>query len=348
MPQCPACGLENPPDAPRCEGCGLAAGLFDAVKAALGSPEHNPEYPEQIGAILTALGEAEAPPPGPGQIATPARFPSAPSPQPSPTPVPEPPRELPKRPALGPGPEVAALRVRIDEYLRIGRREGLELGPFQQRARQMVLAPERHQLEALDRDLFVHLSAALSTHYELLRSRRDELGAVGTTRSVDAVLDRARRALAEGDLNAVAGLLREASDELERLEQDWATAQILVTEADLLAQAIRDLDGDPEPAMGPVREGRRLARAGEREAAENMLARATLALWAILSPRWGGELAGLREALIAQRAQGRDVRTAVADLRELAGALQRRNFGAAVLAYRRLRERVEGAARPAT
>ena len=129
--------------------------------------------------------------------------------------------------------------------------------------------------------------------------------------------------------------MRHLEESLNDLEDHWATVQILITEADLLAETIRELGGDPAPALGPLEEGRRLARLGRREEAEPVLARSTYALWSILNPRFTKELDRVKDQMIRDRDSGGDVSVGVGELRHLALNLRRRNFAAAVAAYRR-------------
>ena len=91
------------------------------------------------------------------------------------------------------------------------------------------------------------------------------------------------------------------------------------------------------PALGPLEEGRRLARLGQREGSEPVLARSTYALWSILNPLFTRELGRVKEQMLHDRDAGEDVGPGVAELRDLALTLRRRNFAAAIAAYRRLR-----------
>jgi hypothetical protein len=90
-----------------------------------------------------------------------------------------------------------------------------------------------------------------------------------------------------------------------------------------------------------LEEGRRMARSGGREDAEPVLAKATLALWSVLNPPFSVELRRLKDALLARRATGGPVDAAVEQFRELTGHLGRRNFGATIECYRRLRDLVD-------
>jgi hypothetical protein len=72
-----------------------------------------------------------------------------------------------------------------------------------------------------------------------------------------------------------------------------------------------------------------------------VLARATLALWTVLNPLFSKELSRLKVAILSGRAAGEVAQTTLVPLRDLAGHLTRRNFGAAVAAYRRLRQAVD-------
>ncbi|MCI4360838.1 MAG: hypothetical protein L3J91_03975, partial [Thermoplasmata archaeon] len=208
---------------------------------------------------------------------------------------------------------------------------------FAESAREAILTQDRETLEVLNRELFVHLAASLTEEYEGVLARRHEVAALVATPSPDVELESCRAALAMGDLAGAQRRLRHIEQELTDLEDHWATSQILVAECDLLAGTIRELGGDPEPALGPLTEGRRLAREGDREGAEPGLARAALALWSVLNPLFMRELARVKETILHQRGEGRDITAAVLHLRQLAADLRHRNFAAAITAYRQLR-----------
>ncbi len=350
MPGCPACGSEVAPGASECPRCHLAVHLFEAVREAVGVPESDPTYGAEVRELLKAVDPEGGPdaPKGstsPGRIAYPARFP-APSPPSSAYPEGPGPRSLESLPALPalPGGGVAGLRRQLDAYLHLARRLGLDLTPLDERVKEAVGVDDARALEALLRELFVRLAAVLSEAYEEVVGLRGGLSAVVAVPAVDGELEEARASLARGDLEGVDRQLRAARQSLSALEEEWETVQILVTECDLLAATVRELGGDPGPALGPLDEGRRLARAGKRAEAEPVLAHAALALWAILNPLFGREMRRVKEALLARRASGADVAPAIGQLRVLAQELSRRNFGAAVLSYRWLRDFVEGPA----
>jgi hypothetical protein len=143
-----------------------------------------------------------------------------------------------------------------------------------------------------------------------------------------------------GDVQGAHGDLVAIRDQLQQLEEHWATVRILVTECDLLADTIRELGGDAGPAWGPYQEGCRLARDGARDDAEPVLAGAALALWTVLYPHFGPELRRIKDAMLAQRNAGQDVSLQIAQLRSLADHLNKRNFGATIATYRRLRDAV--------
>lgn len=348
MLACPACGLETPDGSTECPRCHLATGLFDAVKEAAGdAPNADPKYLQTIGEILTQLGDsAPTTPPatdGPGRVMFPLRFP-APAPPGAvttgtPVATPRPVSTLPALPAAG---AVPMLLRQVNDYLQLGRRQGLNLTAFTERTRAALLAQDRVTLEALSRDLFVHLAATLTDEYEGAVMRRNELAGLTSTSTPDVELEGCRASLALGDLSGAQRRLRHVEESLSELEEQWAAAQILVTESDLLAATIRELGGDPRPALGPLVEGRRRAREGDRAGAEPVLARATLALWSILNPMFQRELAGIKDQLLKQHAAGEKVAIAVQSLRQLADDLRHRNFASAVLTYRQLKAVAEG------
>lgn len=345
MLKCPACGFESPDGAVQCGRCQLSATLFDALREAAGGPESPPSYLRAIGEILAAVDESPSAEPSlsaSAAVAYPPRFLglSAGTSTPAPATAADRPLGL---PALPPAGDVPLLLRQLNDYLQLGRRQGLDLNEFGERAREAVLSQDRATLEVLGRDLFVHLAASLTEEYEHVLQRRHELAGLVATSTPDVELESARAALAMGDLAGVQRRLRHIEAELTELEDQWATVQILVTEADLIAQTISELGGDPAPALGPLAEGRRLARAGDRSAAEPVLARATLALWSVLDPLLLPELARLRDAVLSRRSAGGDTTAAVAHLRQLALDLRHRNFAGAIAAFRQLRRAVDSA-----
>ncbi|MCI4340138.1 MAG: hypothetical protein L3K06_01415 [Thermoplasmata archaeon] len=341
MARCPACSLDNPDDATQCARCHLSGSLFEAVREAAGSSESNPEYAKAIGEILAAVDASPTDEEGPdgAVLASPSRFPPLPSGAPSATAGPAPERgEAPTGlPVLPPGGDVPRLMRQVNDYLQLARRQGIDLNEFAESAREAVLAQDRETLEVLNRELFVHLAASLTQEYEGAVGRSHEISGLVSTSTPDVELESCRAALAMGDLAGAQRRLRHIEQELTDLEDHWATAQILVAECDLLAGTIRELGGDPAPALGPLAEGRRLARDGDREGAEPVLARAALALWSVLNPLFMRELARVKEAMLRQRGQGRDITASVLHLRQLATDLRHRNFAAAIAAYRQLR-----------
>ncbi|HZY92755.1 MAG TPA: hypothetical protein VFG07_08320 [Thermoplasmata archaeon] len=352
MIACPACGLETPDGATECARCHLSTSLFDSVREAAGDQaDRDPKYVQTIGEILSQLGDEPASP-GPettsatGRLAFPHRFPS-PAAAAEKAPVAEPtgpsPRPLGTLPALPPAGEVPLLLRQVNDFLQLGRRQGVDLAPFTERAREALAVQDRGILEALARDLFVFLAAALTEEYEGAVARRNEIAGLVPTASPDVELEGCRASLALGDLAGAQRRLRHVEDALSDLEEEWATVQILVTEADLLTVTIRELGGDPGPALGPLAEGQRRARAGDRAGAEPVLARAALALWTILNPIFQRDLGRLKEQLMKRRAEGADVRPPTAYLRQLAADLRNRNFASAILTYRSLRDSVANA-----
>ena len=347
MIRCPACGFESPDDATQCARCQLATNLFEAVREAAGGPDAPPSYLRAIGDILASVDgptESAPEPPSAAALSTPARFLSMPPVATAAAAVgPAPPLGL---PALPPAGDVPVLMRQVNDYLQLARRQGIDLTDFGHRAREAVLSQDRETLEVLSRDLFVHLAASLTEEYEGVLARRHELAGLVATTSPDVELESCRASLAMGDLAGVQRRLHHIEQELTDLEDQWATVQILVTECDLIVQTTRELGGDPAPALGPLVEGRRLAREGDRTAAEPVLARATLALWTVLDPILLRELARLKDGILQRRAAGEDTTAAVAHLRQLAADLRNRNFGAAIAAFRQLRQLAEGRASP--
>lgn len=346
MGACPACGFDNPDGTGECARCHLSVGLFDAVREAAGEdPDQDPKFVQTIGELLSQLGEPPAAPevPGGATILYPHRFPSVPSATPGPVAEP-PPAALGGLPALPPAGDVPLLLRQVNDYMQLARRQSVDLTPFTERARAALLSQDRATLEALTRDLFVHLAAALTDEYERTLARRNEIAGLVPTASIDVELEGCRGSLALGDFPGAQRRLRHVEEMTSDLEEQWATVQILVTESDLLAETIRSLGGDPTPALGPLAEGRRRAREGDRTGAEPVLARAALALWSILNPLFQRELARLKDALLARRGRGEEIGPAVVLLRQLAADLRHRNFASAVISYRNLRDTLAGPA----
>jgi hypothetical protein len=135
--------------------------------------------------------------------------------------------------------------------------------------------------------------------------------------------------------------LRRVGDTLAGLEEEWTAIRILLLEAALLAETVRELGGDPAPALGPLDEARRRLKAGARSAAEPILARGIAALWHLVRPRFARRLGELnvRAERARRRAGSGDEFDAIR--RDIAHGIRQRNFAAAVVAYRRFRDAVE-------
>ncbi|MCI4337291.1 MAG: hypothetical protein L3K17_08950 [Thermoplasmata archaeon] len=329
-----------------CARCHLSASLFDVVREAAGeSPESNPRYEETIGEILSQLGDGPGTPEpsASAQVSHAHRFPSAADGSGTGAASSEPAAPtLGGLPALPPAGDLPVLLRQVNDYLALGRRQGLDLSAFTARTHEAMASQDRATVESLSRDLFIFLAASLTDEYESAIGRRHELAGLIPTATLDVELEGCRSALGLGDVAGAQRRLRHVEQALSDLEDQWATVQILVTESDLLAKTIQDLGGDPRPALGPLAEGQRRARAGDRPGAEPVLARATLALWLLLNPLFQKELARLKERLLVRRAEGADVGPAVGQLRHLAADLRHRNFASAVLTYRTLRDLVDG------
>ena len=345
MVNCPACGAEVGDDVRQCPRCRLPESLFSAVRDAAGtSPGQDTTYLRTIGELLATI-EREAPPalaepPASGLLSRSSRFPplgsggSAPVP-PLRAPAPVPPfRELPQLP---PGAPFVETRRRLDEYFLLGRRLGLDFTDFERRFGAANLSDDLASLDALAREMFVHLASVLAEEYESALARRNELAQLVPTRSADVEFDAIRRAISVGDLTGAQRRLVHIRDELLRAEEEWEVGRILVTECDLLAETLRELGGDPNPALGPLEEGRRSFQVGRRPEAERLLAHAAIALWSLLEPRFLEDLKRLRDRMIEVRASGGEVAPALKSFREVAAELRERNFGGAVASYRNLK-----------
>jgi hypothetical protein len=230
-----------------------------------------------------------------------------------------------------------SLRRRADDYLRMGRRLGIDLTSLNARIRSAEVAGDERSVDAAARELFVHLAGALAVEFEHELARRNEIAQLVPTPSADVELNALRVAIGAGDLVGADRRLLHVRDILGRLEDVWATGRILIASCDLLSETISELGGEPGPALGPVREGRRLLTDGRRDLAERLLARGTLALWAVLEPRFFEELKRLRDRLLELRGTGVDLGPALADLRAVSTELKRRNFVGTIVAFRGLR-----------
>jgi hypothetical protein len=337
-PACPACGTELPPGEVVCPGCGLASELFVPLRSALAAPEGDRPAPHLASEIATAVGEsgpAEAA--GPAEFAHPARFPAARGASPPRAP-PASSIAMPELPALPPGEPRRVLRGQIDEFLTLGRRLGLDLSAIEPRVRDAIRGDDVGRYADLRRELFVHLAARLAERLEEDRARRNELVNVPAADPVDPELSGWGERIEAGDLSGAYRHLRPAEDRLALLEEQWETVRILSLEGELLADTVRELGGDPAPALGPLAAARRRAEEGDREGAEPLLARSILALWQLAAPLLVGRLTELKEQLDRAEGQGGDPRFARAELKVLAREVRAHNLGAAVLAYRRARD----------
>jgi hypothetical protein len=354
MVDCPVCGTETDPSGARCPTCHLATSLFEAVKEAAGPEEQKTEYARTIAEILSAVGPENVTAPQTSSVSEsarailhqPARFPSpssvavADSAHPSAPSGPKGAAPLPELPALAPGSSVAQAQRQIEELIQIGRRVGLDLTSFEPHVSAAMTASEAADLEPLRRDLFVQVAAALTEDYEVQMGRRNELAALVPTPTVDTELASGRSALSVGDLAGAQRRLRQVAARLGELEEEWATSQILVAEAELILRALDQLGVDPGSARSALDEGRRLARSGDTPSAERALAGANRVLWEILAPPLAKELAGIRDRVREGSQEGRPIEPVVRELRQMAALIRRRNFGAAISSYERLREAV--------
>ncbi len=349
MATCPACGIDAPDGASECPGCRLSTSLFSAVREAAGSSGGtDPAYVKTVAELLQSVefapGAGTAPPVATALLDQPSRFPSMPPPTLSAEPpvrAAEPIAPLRGLPSLPPASTGAEARRRGEEYAALARRLGLDFGPLHARLAAASLAQDATELEAVVREMFVHLVSALAVEFDSELARRNEIVQHLPASAVDVELAAIRRSLGLGDLTGAHRRLVHVRDELGQLEQEWETGRILLAECELLEAAVRELGGDPGPALGPLAQGREALAGGRREPAERLLARAAFALWAVLEPKFLDDLRRLRDRLAEERAAGADVGPALGELRGMAVELKRRNFAGAIGAWRRLREMVE-------
>jgi len=344
---CPACGTSVPGEVNSCPKCHLSSQLFDAVREAAGPLNGaDPVSLKTIGEILAAVDLSVPAVPGsaPALLARAHRLPALPESTPAPPPEPRstaPLSDLSDLPGLPAGRTEEELDRKVEEYFHVGRRLGLDFSDFEGRHRAADLVEDRSSLETLAREMFVHLVSALAEEFEAVVARRNELAAFVPTPTPDVEIDAIRRAISQGDLTGAQRRLSHVRDELQRAEEEWEVGKILVTEAELLAATVRELGGDPGPALGPFEEGRKMVRAGRRTEGERLLARGAVALWAVLEPRLVEDLQRLKARLSDLRSAGLDIQPAVEELRGVMTELRQRNFVGTIIAYRRARAFVE-------
>jgi hypothetical protein len=353
---CPACGQEVGAGAAECPRCHLPESLFAAVRDVAGAAAtQDPTYLRTIGELLATV-DRDPPPapalaPGPGLIGRSARFPSlrpAPAPAPpvaefrSPAAIPQ----LKDLPVLPAGAPFAETRRRLDEYFLLGRRLGLDFTDFERRFGAATLSDDLGSLDVLVREMFVHLASGLAEEYDSALARRNELAQLMPTRSADVEFEAIRRAISNGDLAGAQRRLVHVRDELLRAEEEWEVGRILTTECDLLVDTLRDLGGDPTPALTTLEEGRAAVRRGRKTEAERLLARSAMVLWALLEPRFMDDLRRLRDRMLELRGAGGDVAPALRSLRDVAAELKQRNFGGTIVAYRSLKSYMDRVAAP--
>jgi len=337
-----------PGEASACAKCHLSRSLFDAVREAAGPlTAADPVSLKTIGEILAAvdLSVAAVPSANPALLSRAPRLPALRDS--SPAPAPEPPRpstpltDLQQLPSLPAGRTGEELDRRIDEYFHLGRRLGLDFTDFESRHHAADLVHDRPSLETVAREMFVHLVSTLAEEFEAVVARRNELTPFVPTPSADVEIDAIRRAIAQGDLGGAQRRLAHVREEMQRAEEEWEVGKILVTEAEMLATTVRELGGDPGPALGPLEEGRKMVRAGRRAEGERLLARGAVALWAVLEPLLVEDLQRLKGRLSELRSAGLDIQPAVQELRTVMGELRQRNFVGTIVAYRRARAFLE-------
>jgi len=342
MPACPACGSDVAADMKQCPECRLSVTLFPAIREAAGSsPNQDPTYIRTIGELLATVDLTKAPSRAEGTshglLSRPNRAASRGVPPPAhkrPAKAIAPLTDLPELPSAKTDSE---LRRRVKEYFELGRRLGVDFTDFESRSNAAAVAKDEHSLEVLAREMFVHLVSTLAEEFEATLAQRNELTQLVPTPSADVELDAIRESIRLGDLPGALRRLTHVHDELLRVEEEWEVGRILLSECDLLVQTIRELGGDPSPAQGPLEEGRAFLTKGRRAEAEKLLARAAVALWTVLEPKFFEDLRRVRDRLNDARSSGADIAPAVADLRSIATELRQRNFVGMLSAYHHLR-----------
>lgn len=339
-PACPICGSTAAPEARVCPTCHLDVELFEPVRdaAALGR-DSDPVYYRTI-AELFRTADLLGPVATVAEPEPPAR---APLPQLPPgeasrtvRPAAEPALPLLPLPAVPELPHGDALRSRAHEYELLAGSLGTLFPELVARAAAAVEAGDDRRLADVVREMFVHLAGALLAGYDAEGARRQELLGRSSTDGADAELGSFRESMEAGDLSGATRHLLRAREALAAGAEAWSTHRILLTECDLLSATIRELGGDPGPALGALRG----EEAGGPEVTEVVLGQTTYALWVLLEPRFTEELKRLRDRLVELRASGAAVGPALVTLRSVATEIRRRNFAGTIVAYRELRRLV--------
>ncbi|HEV2448970.1 MAG TPA: hypothetical protein VGU43_00995 [Thermoplasmata archaeon] len=294
---------------------------------------------EAAQALAAAVG-APAPTPVAGELSNPARFPPISPLTPMLPRGPRPPEVMPELPALPAAEPLPVALRQVEEYASIARRLALDIHGLDERRAIAERSKDLSTVAALRAELFVRVAARLSEEIERSFGRRNELAALLETGTPDAELGSASEALARGDLTGTERRLRGVEDSLDTLEEEWETVRLLSLEAELVADTVRELGGDPLPALGPLSEARRRARLGDRSGAEPLLARSTLALWQLCSPLLTRELGALQSTLQQKLPPSESGPRLKLEAAEMARALAHHNYGGAVTAYRRFRDEV--------
>lgn len=343
MAACPVCGAETVASSTECPTCHLDVALFSAVRdAAAMTRDTDPVYLRTVAELIRSVDLTTPLPPGaePAPLLRAVPLPaviadaSGGGEGPSPVVAPLPPLTVPSLPEL---PDGDALRSRFHEYDLLAQVLHVDLGDRAQRAALAEESGDTTALAATVHEVFVLLASAVARGYAVEAARRTEHGPRGPSTAADAELAAVRQAMDDGDLPGASRHLAQARAELDRAGEGWAAERILLTECELLAETIRELGGDPTPALGPLEEGRRALEAGDPARAETLLAQTVHALWVVLEPRFTDELKHLKDRLADLRRGGADLSVPLGQLRAVATELGRRNFAGAILAYRPLR-----------
>jgi hypothetical protein len=343
--ECPLCGAETAESAVHCPTCGLATSLFGPLREELEAAEEPPPpegarvFPEVL-QLIHELGGGVPASSGPGAVAQPSRFP-APEPPTAKVPSVTSPPAPPNLPAIDSADREQVLLRDLEEFRLLARRLGVDLTPIEAPIADAKRTKDLAALEELRRNLYVRDAAFLAESLDRVLARRNELSALTALPTIDEGIEASRRAFARGDLVGAYRLLQKATTELEAREEEWMEVKVLSVEADFLVGTIRDLGGDPSPAVAPLAAARRWARDGELEQVERALARSILALWRLASPLVLEDLKRIRATLASTTREDGDLRTARAALEEMASGLKIRNFTDAILSYRAAKEATE-------
>ena len=338
MALCPVCGGWNEISAPACRKCGLASGLFQAVREVAG-PDTDSQYASVIAELLAAAEPGMDGTHGPGPKGPSSSFfptlPSRPSPIRGPSPPPLPVSD-----------KLAGVDDLVSQYAALGRRLGLPVSDLEREVSLARKEASRSRLASARRRLFRLTSERLIELYGRLRNRRDELAYRVVTTKLDTCLENCRRALASGDLLGLEAAEQSAAAEIAGVEETWMNVVGLVAKVRSMGRTVRDLGGDPTEAVAPVARAFRAAKSGDVRQAEQVLGGTVGALWDMMMPLIARWMSRLRETTDRPGIPQTVLLPVAAELRRLSDTVHNNDHDGAVQAIRRLNRAVSGLPRP--